>query len=110
MPGDMACHHYQILNDRPYPASFYRVLHGMGRTDALVTNHTQDVIGRHRKFQYELICVELPRREPFQSHVRLDLTVELSAFPMRMIKGNYFPVSKIHMSSIFENVPKYVKH
>lgn len=97
MPGDMACHHYQILNDRPYPASFYRVLHGMGRTDALVTNHTQDVIGRHRKLQHKLICVELPRREPFQSHVRLDLTVELFAFPMRMIKGNYFPVSKIHI-------------
>ena len=80
MPGDMACHHYQILNDRPYPASFYRVLHGMGRTDALVTNHTQDVISWHRKFQYKLICVELPRGEPFQIHICLDLAVILLAF------------------------------
>ena len=51
MSGDMACYHHQILDDRAYPASFYRGLHGMVRTDTLVTDHTQNVIGSHRKFQ-----------------------------------------------------------
>ena len=74
MSGDMACYHHQILDDRAYPASFYRVLHGMVRTDPLVTDHTQNVIGSHRKFQYQLICVELSRWEPFQIHIGLDLT------------------------------------
>lgn len=60
MFGDMACHHHQILDDRAYTASFYRVPHGMAWADALVTGHTQDVIGVHRKHQYKLICIELP--------------------------------------------------
>lgn len=80
MFGDVACHHHQILDHCACPASFYRVPHEMARADALVSNHTQDVISWHRKFQYKLICVELPREEPFQIHICLDLAVILLAF------------------------------
>lgn len=80
MFGDVACHHHQILDHCACPASFYRVPHEMARVDALVSDHTQDVISWHRKFQYKLICVELPREEPFQIHICLDLAVILLAF------------------------------
>ncbi len=97
MFGDMACHHGQVLDDRAYTPPFYRMLHRVSRDDAPVSNHTQDVVGRHRKFQNKLICVELSGREPFQIHIGLDFTVELPAFPMRMVKGNDIMVRKFHI-------------
>lgn len=97
MFSDMACHHDQVLDDCAYTPPFYRMLHRVSRADALVANHTQDVVGRHRKFQNKLICVELSGRKPFQIHIGLDFTVELPAFPMGMVKGNDIMVRKLHI-------------
>ena len=71
MFSDMACHHDQVFDDCAYTPPFYRMLHRVSRANALVANHTQDVVGRHRKFQYKLICVELSGRKPFQIHIGL---------------------------------------
>ena len=63
MPGDMACHHYQILNDRPYPASFYRVPHGMGRTDVLCRIVSGIQTEQKRLFRDPSACVNgLPEK------------------------------------------------
>lgn len=85
MSGDMACHHYQVLDDRAYPSSFYRMFHRVSRANALIPDHPQDVIGIHCKLQNKLICVELPGWEPLQIHIGLDFAVELLAFPMCMV-------------------------
>ena len=69
----------------------------MPRADALVADHTQDVVGAHPKFQDKLICIELSGRKPFQIHIGFDLTVELFAFPMRMIKSNDIMVRKLRI-------------
>ena len=71
MFSDMACHHDQVFDDCAYTPPFYRMLHRVSRANALVANHTQDVVGRHRKFQNKLICVELSGRKPFQIHIGL---------------------------------------
>ena len=97
MFGDMAGHHDQVLDHSSYTPSFYWMPHRMAGADALIADHTQDIVRVHCKFQDKFICVELSGWEPFQVHIGLDLAVELFAFTMRMIKGNDIMVRKLHI-------------
>ncbi len=58
MAGYVACHHDDVFDHCADPPPFYRMFHWMVRPNAFAADHTQNVIGKHRKLQHKLVRIE----------------------------------------------------
>ena len=87
---NMAGNQNQIVDHRPDPPASYRMfcLRSPFALNGILSDDTQDVIGKYGELQYKLVGIELPGREPFHVHVRLDLAMVLFTLTMCMVKLN----------------------
>ena len=84
----VAGHVDQVVDSRVVASAFYLMFKfRIPFSECFLANHAQDVEGQNGQLQHELVCVELVGRPTLQIHVRLQLTVILSAFTVGMIVG-----------------------